>query len=101
MMSRTGQSPDTFRANTAAPDRPEPVQDSPQEDLWRIKVLDLLTRLVQVQEEVAKHQVQVVQQLVLLGTQVSQTCSSASGPEFHLVYCSPGNWSSVIHSILV
>lgn len=81
-MSGAGLSPDSFRANPAAPDGSEPVQDCPQEDLWRTKVLDLLTRLVKVQEEVAKHQVQVVQQLGLLGAQVSPTGTSVSGLEF-------------------
>lgn len=48
----------------------ELVQD--QEALWRKEVLDLLTQLVLVQKEIAKGQVQVVQQLGMLGTQVGR-----------------------------
>lgn len=47
------------------------VQDQQQQALWRKEVLDLLKQLVVVQKEVAQGQVQVVQLLGMLGTQVS------------------------------
>ncbi|KAI3374081.1 hypothetical protein L3Q82_022647, partial [Scortum barcoo] len=50
----------------------ELVQDQQREALWRTEVLDLLKQLVQVQNEIAKGQVQVVQLLSVLGTQGSQ-----------------------------
>lgn len=43
-----------------------------QEAQWQKEVLDLLTQLVQVQKEIAKGQVQVVQLLGMLGTQVGR-----------------------------
>ncbi|KAK2882352.1 hypothetical protein Q8A73_022862 [Channa argus] len=48
------------------------VQGQKQDVLWRTKVLDLLTQLLQVQKEVAKNQAQVVQVLGMLETQGSQ-----------------------------
>lgn len=80
-MMGAAQSPDQYRLNPAgpsstapnsAPDQSERIYSAPPEDVWRMKVLNMLTRLVQIQEEAATHQVQVVQQLGLLGSQVSQ-----------------------------
>ncbi len=50
----------------------ELVQNQQQEAPWRTEVLDLLKQLVLVQKEIAKSQVQVVQLLGMLGTQVGQ-----------------------------
>lgn len=81
MMTGAAQSPDHVRVNPPGPsssaprsdpDQSELIHNSPQEDVWRMNVLNMLTRLVQIQEEVAKHQVQVVEKLDLLGNQVSQ-----------------------------
>ncbi|MEQ2216018.1 hypothetical protein XENOCAPTIV_009518 [Xenoophorus captivus] len=67
------QSPDQPGLDPAAPSSipkiSELVKKQEQGDMWRTKVLNLLTRMVQVQEEVANHQTQVVQQLSLLVTQ--------------------------------
>lgn len=48
----------------------EMVLNQQQEDVWRTKVLNLLTELVLYQKEVAKHQEQGLQQLGILSAQV-------------------------------
>lgn len=58
--------------DSSQPRLSELVQDQQQEALWRKEVLDLLKQVVLVQKEVAKGQVQVVQLLGTLGTQVGQ-----------------------------
>lgn len=58
--------------HSSDPGPTELVQDQQQQALWRKEVLDLLKQLVVVQKEVAQGQVQVVQLLGMLGTQVSQ-----------------------------
>ncbi|MED6246879.1 hypothetical protein ATANTOWER_025431 [Ataeniobius toweri] len=79
MTMGAAQSPDQPGLDPAAPSSipkiSELVKKQEQGDMWRTKVLNLLTRMVQVQEEVANHQTQVVQQLSLLVTQVSQVQS--------------------------
>ncbi|MEQ2266589.1 hypothetical protein XENORESO_011571 [Xenotaenia resolanae] len=76
MTMGAAQSPDQPGLDPAAPSSipkiSELVKKQEQGDMWRTKVLNLLTRMVQVQEEVANHQTQVVQQLSLLVTQGSQ-----------------------------
>ncbi|MEQ2253575.1 hypothetical protein ILYODFUR_033577 [Ilyodon furcidens] len=76
MTMGAAQSPDQPGLDPAAPSSipkiSELVKNQEQGDMWRTKVLNLLTRMVQVQEEVANHQTQVVQQLSLLVTQGSQ-----------------------------
>lgn len=68
MMMDAAQSPDQSNASPA-PRVSEPLQEQ-SDTLWRKEVLDLLTQLVLVQKEMAQHQVQVVQLLNMLGTQV-------------------------------
>lgn len=58
--------------NARPPRLSELIQDQQQEAPWRKEVLDLLKQLVLVQKEVAKGQVQVVQLLGTLGTQVGR-----------------------------
>lgn len=76
MTMGAAQSPDQPGPDSAAPGSSprmsELVLNQEQDDVWRIKVVNLLTRLVEVEEEVAKHQAQTVQQLDVLVTQGSQ-----------------------------
>uniref|UniRef100_A0A1A8K9A6 receptor protein-tyrosine kinase n=1 Tax=Nothobranchius kuhntae TaxID=321403 RepID=A0A1A8K9A6_NOTKU len=76
MVMGAPQSPDQIGVSPAAPNSaPQQAQllhDMKEEVEWRATILNLLTQLVRIQEESAKHQVQVVQQLRLLETQGSQ-----------------------------
>lgn len=80
MTMGAAQSPDQPGLDPAAPGSTpsisELVVNQEQDDVWRTKVVNLLTRLVEVEEEVAKHQAQTVQQLHVLETQVSPVQSS-------------------------
>lgn len=75
MTMGAAQAPDQLGLDPAAPGSiprmSDLVQNQEQGDTWKAKVLELLTRLVQIQEERAKHQAQVEQQLSLLVNQVS------------------------------
>lgn len=62
------QSPD--RVGPSSSSRLSELVQSEPEDIWRTKVLDLLTQLVLIQKDMVGHQVQMVQQLGILGTQV-------------------------------
>lgn len=85
MTMGAAQSPTHSDVNPAGPntDSSQPrlselVQDQQQEALWRKEVLDLLKQVVLVQKEVATGQVQVVQLLGTLVTQVGQVCFGLS-----------------------
>lgn len=67
-----GRSEDDPSSPNSTPRLSELVLDQQQEELWKKKVLDLLTQLVLVQKEVAGNQAQVVQLLSTLRTQGSQ-----------------------------
>ncbi|CAB1421740.1 unnamed protein product [Pleuronectes platessa] len=72
MMMGAAQSPDQSHDNPTAPSSASRQEDPQADAMWRSKVLDLLTELVLVQREAAKHQGEVVQLLGMLGTQGSQ-----------------------------
>ncbi|KAK2827898.1 hypothetical protein Q5P01_018932 [Channa striata] len=74
MTMGAAQSPDHSDADPigSTPRLLDLVQGQKQDALWKTKVLDLLTQLLQVQKEVAKNQAQVVQLLGMLETQGSQ-----------------------------
>ena len=77
MTMGSAQKSDQSEVNTAGPSsalmQSKLILNQQQEEVWRSKVLNLLTQLVQIQEELANHQAQVVKQLGILGTQVGPT----------------------------
>lgn len=80
-VAQAGHSDDSTpgpNTDSSQPRLAELVQDQQQEAQWRQEVLDLLKQVVLIQKEVAKGQVQVVQLLGMLGTQVSQVCFGLS-----------------------
>lgn len=56
----------------SAPPLSDLVLNQQPEDAWRMAVQQLLTQLIGIQADILKHQMQMVQQLGMLGTQGAQ-----------------------------